>query len=117
MDEADAEAIRVNHIMYGDGLAIHLDNASIWPMNSAQDLDERGLARSVFSKQRVNFTRLQLEIDTFQGGHAAKPLADAAQLKEDGICSNRGLHDFGVRWQAKRDTALLTLTKLRTSHI
>src|SRR5215831_510209 len=97
MDEPDAETIRVHHIADARILAFHLDNAFIWPMNSAKDLDERGLPRSVFPKQSMNFPGFQVEIDTVQCHDATKPFADPAQLKEDGISSNRGLHDFGVR--------------------
>ena len=51
-------------------------------MDAGQDLDERRLARSVLTDERMDLSGAKLEIDLAQRLHAAEAARDAAKLDE-----------------------------------
>ena len=51
---------------HGDGAAVEVDFARIGAFQARHDLHEGGLARAVFSGERVDFASLDGEVDGFE---------------------------------------------------
>ena len=77
---ADARRDRVTGSLERDGLAVDEDLPLIGGMHPVQDVHERGLARAVLSKQRVNMPLLDRQVDRVVGDEGAKPLRDPPQF-------------------------------------
>src|SRR6516225_8920490 len=56
----------------------------IWLICSGQDLDQGGLARSVFPAEAMYFTFDQVERDVLQRQHPGKAFRNVSQLKDLG---------------------------------
>jgi len=52
-------------------------------IGTGNDFDEGGFACAVFTKERVDFTCLQINRNPFKGPHGVKRLSDVGELDED----------------------------------
>ena len=66
MNDADPGAHRFEGMSEIDFLAVEYDGAGIALENAADDIDERGLARSILSDKRVHFARSDVEVHGFE---------------------------------------------------
>ena len=72
-------------------LAIDEVRAAVVRVQSADDLDERGLARAVIPEDARDFSGADCEIDSGDCGDVAEIFADATQLDDrDCACAFRG---------------------------
>ena len=55
---------------------LEVDVAAVLLVDAGEDLDERGLARTVLAHERVHLARAQREVNVLQGLHAREVLAD-----------------------------------------
>ena len=62
-------------------LAVENDLASIGLMCSGDDLDERGLAYSVFTGKSVNLSGFDVEVNIIESLNSGKNLSDVVKLK------------------------------------
>ena len=62
VDDADAQALRVEGARDGSGLAVDGDGTAVRSDGAREDLGERALAGAVFADQRVDLARLQGEV-------------------------------------------------------
>ena len=62
MDDADAEAVGIGHAADAGRLAVDVDRAGLGDVDSAEHLDERGLAGAVLAQQGMNLAAAKLEI-------------------------------------------------------
>ena len=76
---ADAEHPRSIGIAQRDGLALPQDVACARLQQPIEYLDKRRFPRAVLPEQCVDFSGMNVEIDTIVGGETAKTLDDAAQ--------------------------------------
>src|SRR5882724_1088799 len=63
-------------------LAAQPDLALVRAVDSGQDLHERGLPGPVLTRQRVDFRRVQVEVDAVERADAGEALADAAHPEQ-----------------------------------
>ena len=63
---------------------VDADRAGIGQMSPANGPDQRALPGTVFSDQREDFARVQLQVHVLQGGDAGERFGDAAQVEERG---------------------------------
>ena len=59
------------------GFAVKLDRTFFGDVSPSHGFDQRGLARAIFAKQGVNFTRLGFEIDIVERFDTGKHFGDA----------------------------------------
>ena len=62
-------------------LAVENDLASIGLMCSGDDLDERGLACTVFTSKSVNLSGFEVEVNIIESFYSGKNLSDVVKLK------------------------------------
>ena len=82
INAGDAELVRGGRCELLHALATNVDLAAVRPMRAGDEFDERRFACAIFPEQRVDFSRLQIEGDTFQRAYGAESLADTCQLQE-----------------------------------
>src|SRR5271165_3336830 len=63
-------------------VAVNFNPARVGLVHTAQQFDQRALARPIFSDQRMNFTFFEIEIHMLQGEHARKALTDPFHPKK-----------------------------------
>src|SRR5471032_1970829 len=73
----DARIARLLRCVERDRAAFDLDHTLVMTVDTAEYLDQRGLARAVLAEQRVDFAGQHFEVDAAQRLHATKTLGDA----------------------------------------
>ena len=82
MNERDAEPHRVVDIVDLDRLAADQDFAGVGRIDAAEDLHERGFARSIFANERDDFTLADFQAYVVQRDHAGKAFGDPTHLEK-----------------------------------
>jgi hypothetical protein len=79
VNRADAGGFGVGGGLGPKRVAGERDLAGVGLIDAGQDLDEGGLARAVFTEQRMDLSRPDGEIHAVEGDHTGEALADAAE--------------------------------------
>src|SRR2546427_9038427 len=79
---ADAALPRVVDGAELDGRPAQEDVAGVGAERASDDVDERGLARTILAKQDVDLSGSQIEVDAVEGLYTGEPLAHPAQAEE-----------------------------------
>src|SRR2546428_13955737 len=79
---ADAALSRVVDGAELDGRPAHEDVAGVAAERASDDVDERGLARTILVKQDVDLSWSQIEVDAVERLYTGEPLAHPAQAEE-----------------------------------
>src|SRR5262249_383742 len=97
MDDRDAQALRLTGSVQRDRLAIPQHLTSIGSMDAAENLDQRTLARAIFTDERMNLMGIERQLHSTQSVRATKLLHNTMKLDErlrDRHCWNAPSH----RW-------------------
>src|SRR3989449_7045671 len=79
---ADAALPRVVDGAELDGRPAQEDVAGVGAERASDDVDERGLARTILAKQDVDLSGSQIEVDAVERLYTGEPLAHPAQAEE-----------------------------------
>src|SRR5256712_10539155 len=79
---ADAALPRVVDGAELDGRPAQEDVACVGAERASDDVDERGLARTILAKQDVHLSGSQIEVDAVERLYTGEPLAHPAQAEE-----------------------------------
>src|SRR4029077_4097965 len=77
----DPAVDRVLRRLQHDLLAVEKDLALVWPVETVEDVHERGLARAVLAEERVDLAAPQVEIDVVVCDDSGEALRDATELQ------------------------------------
>ena len=78
---ADSEAARLSRVAHGHALSLPDQLPRVSVDDAVDDLHQRTFARTVFTKQGMDFARGDAQVDVIVGQAARVALADAAQLQ------------------------------------
>ncbi len=78
----DAALLRVPGAVQFDGLSLENDVTRIGPVHPGDDLDQGGLAGSVFAEQGVDLAGQNLELDPAERVDARKALVNIVDLQD-----------------------------------
>ncbi|MNT04732.1 hypothetical protein D3C72_1393220 [compost metagenome] len=92
---ADAEPAGLAWRTYGNRLTLPDDITLARREHAEQHLDERGLARAVFTQKRVDFARRYIEVNAVACGEIAEQLGQLANGQErHGLRRQSSSHEF-----------------------
>jgi len=76
------ETLRIERTLDADGVSIEQNDAGVGLGGACQDAGERALARAIFTDERVNFARTEIEGDVLESGDSAVVFADALGFEQ-----------------------------------
>jgi hypothetical protein len=83
-------------------LAVDHDRAAVGIVKARENLDQRGLARTIVADQRQHFALTKLDADVDERGDGAEALADVTHLENDGrVRIERGYLRAHIRLRAR----------------
>ncbi len=82
MDHADAEPAGVGGSVHHHRRAVDGDLAGVRPMDAAEDLHQRRLARAVLADQPDDLAGSHVEVHSIERDHAGKSLGDSRHLQQ-----------------------------------
>ena len=68
-------------LVHSDDVSRHEEITLVGGVHAAQDLNERGLARAIFSNQGVDLAAVQIKVHAVERRHAGKTLCDSRSRK------------------------------------
>src|SRR5881409_2878900 len=86
VDGTDAQRLRVLRVLDLYFLTVKKDFSCAFLISAAQNLHERGLARTILAEKDMNLASSQIEINVVQSHDARKRLPDMTHLQNGGIC-------------------------------
>ena len=82
MNDADADGIGILRTAQTDSLAVNGDRALVRPVNTREDLEQGGLARTVFAEQSDYLIRADNEGEIVDRDERSETLGDASQFED-----------------------------------
>ena len=82
MDDADAETSRVRRSVHRHWHTLERDRARVSPMDAAENLHQRRLARAVLADEADDFSSRHVEVHAIEGDDAGKSLGHRRHVQE-----------------------------------
>ena len=82
MDDADAQTSRIRRSVHHHWHTLERDGARVRPMDAAENLHQRRLARAVLADEADNLSSRHVEVHSIEGGDAGKLLGHRRRVQE-----------------------------------